>query len=218
MQTESAIKSKTIAAHEIPKQFETLLGEIKNGMEIKISRDGVVIARMVPEPVAAKKASLPFTEEPKRFSVSRPGSLFPNTWKKAGKSDFDRLFLYQHTSTLIHSLPLRFQQECAILASSLNIISDKGHGDMTPRELLTDIHALEEDLLAFERKYGIRSETFYAAYIAGEEPEDDNWVLDFGEWASVYRTWLARQADYRNEIQRIRPRPDTLTGLIHAAT
>ncbi|MFO7800861.1 MAG: hypothetical protein R6V55_01045 [Desulfovermiculus sp.] len=26
------------------------------------------------------------------------------------------------------------------------------------------------------------------------------WVLDFGEWASVYRTWLARQAEYRNEI------------------
>ena len=59
MQTESAIKSKTIPTHEIPEQFETLLGEIKNGMEIKISRDGVVIARMVPEPVAPKKAPLP---------------------------------------------------------------------------------------------------------------------------------------------------------------
>ncbi len=89
---------------------------------------------------------------------------------------------------------------------------------MAPRELLADIHALEEDLLSFERKYGLRSETFYAAYIAGEEPEDDAWVLDFGEWASVYRTWLARQADYRNEIQRIQPQPNTLSGLIHAAT
>lgn len=59
MQTESTIKSKTIPAHEIPEQFETLLGEIRNGMEIKISRDGIVIARMVPEAVAAKKASLP---------------------------------------------------------------------------------------------------------------------------------------------------------------
>ena len=68
---------------------------------------------------------------------------------------------------------------------------------MTPRELLMDIHALEEDLLAFERKYGLRSETFYAAYIAGEEPEDEGWILDFGEWASVYRTWLARQAAIR---------------------
>ena len=62
---------------------------------------------------------------------------------------------------------------------------------MEPRALLADIHALEEEMLAFERKYGVRSETFYAAYVGGEEPEDDRWVLDFGEWASVYRTWLA---------------------------
>ncbi len=57
-------------------------------------------------------------------------------------------------------------------------------------ETLADIHALEEDLLGFERRFGLRSETFYAAYAAGEEPEDDAWVLDFSEWASVYRTWL----------------------------
>lgn len=69
-------------------------------------------------------------------------------------------------------------------------------------ELLADIHSLEEDLMRFERKYGVRSETFYAAYQSGEEPEEDAWVLDFGEWASVYRTFLLRQAEYRNEIQR----------------
>ena len=57
---------------------------------------------------------------------------------------------------------------------------------MTLKEILADIHALEEELLAFERKYGLRSETFYAAHASGEEPEDDNWVLDFGEWTSVY--------------------------------
>jgi hypothetical protein len=28
---------------------------------------------------------------------------------------------------------------------------------MTLQEILSDIHSLEEDLLAFERKYGIRS-------------------------------------------------------------
>ena len=72
---------------------------------------------------------------------------------------------------------------------------------MTPHEILADIHALEEELLSFERKYGVRSETFYSAYVSGEEPENEEWVLDFGEWASVYRTWLARQAEYRNEIQ-----------------
>ncbi len=85
---------------------------------------------------------------------------------------------------------------------------------MTLREILADIHALEEDLLAFERKYGIRSETFYAAYTSGEEPQDDSWVLDFGEWASVYRTWLQRQADYRNLLQRIQTDSPSLAGLI----
>ena len=85
---------------------------------------------------------------------------------------------------------------------------------MTLHELLTDIHALEEDLLAFERKYGIRSETFYAAYVGGEEPEHDEWVLDFSEWASVYRTWLARQAQYRNEVQQIQQKQPGLGGLV----
>ncbi|MCL4300933.1 MAG: hypothetical protein KJ077_34690 [Anaerolineae bacterium] len=88
---------------------------------------------------------------------------------------------------------------------------------MKLRDILADIHALEEELLEFERKYGIRSETFYAAYISGEEPEDDNWVLDFGEWASVYRTWLTRQAEYRNEIQRLQTQAPSLAGLIQVA-
>ncbi len=89
---------------------------------------------------------------------------------------------------------------------------------MAPQDILADIHALEEDLLAFERKYGIRSEIFHAAYISGEEPEDDSWVLDFGEWASVYRTWLARQAEYRNEIHRRQANAPSLEGLIHVST
>lgn len=72
---------------------------------------------------------------------------------------------------------------------------------MNIRDILTDIHALEEELLQFERTYGIRSETLYAAYVVGEEPDDEAWVLDFGEWATVYKMWLTRQAEYRNEVQ-----------------
>jgi len=85
---------------------------------------------------------------------------------------------------------------------------------MNVQQILADIHALEEELLDFERKYGIRSETFYAAYINGEEPENDEWVLDFSEWASIYKTWLERQAQYRDEIQRIQHNRPTLAGLI----
>lgn len=88
---------------------------------------------------------------------------------------------------------------------------------MNIRDILADIHALEEELLDFERKFGIRSETFYAAYVNGEEPEDDSWVLDFGEWASVYRTWLTRQAEYRDEIQKIQRQSLSLAGLIQVA-
>lgn len=85
---------------------------------------------------------------------------------------------------------------------------------MNLREILADIHALEDELLKFERKYGLRSETFYAAYMSGEEPEDESWVLDFGEWASVYRTWLACQAEYRNEVQRMQRQAPSIAGLI----
>jgi hypothetical protein len=85
---------------------------------------------------------------------------------------------------------------------------------MTIREMLSDIHALEEDILMFERKHGIRSEIFYAVYMGGEEHEDENWMMNFGERASVYRTWLERQAEYRNEIQHIQKDKHSLSGLI----
>jgi hypothetical protein len=88
---------------------------------------------------------------------------------------------------------------------------------MTAQQLLADIHALETELLRFERKYGIRSEIFYPAFIAGDEPENDAWVLDFGEWASVYQTWLTRLAEYRTEIERIQSEKGSLAGLIHVS-
>ena len=88
---------------------------------------------------------------------------------------------------------------------------------MTLQEILTDIHAIEDDILAFERKYGVRSEIFYAAHISGEEPEDDDWVLDFGEWASLYRTWLTRQAEYRDEVHRKQANDHSLSGLIRVS-
>jgi hypothetical protein len=87
---------------------------------------------------------------------------------------------------------------------------------VTLDQILADIHALEEELLEFERKYGLRSETFYAAYTSGEEPENAAWVLDFSEWAGIYKTWLSRQAEYRNEVQRMQGGSATLKGLIRA--
>jgi hypothetical protein len=42
---------------------------------------------------------------------------------------------------------------------------------MTLEALLADMQALEEELLAFERMYGVRSDIFYAVYVSGEEPD-----------------------------------------------
>lgn len=72
---------------------------------------------------------------------------------------------------------------------------------ITLQDLLADIHALQEDLEMYERKYGLLSETVYEWYMAGEEPENDDWVLDWGDWASCYQLLLQRQELYRYTIK-----------------
>ncbi len=90
---------------------------------------------------------------------------------------------------------------------------------MTPQEILLDIHALQEEVLSFERKFGLRSEIFFAAYMSGEEPENDDWVLDFGEWASAYRMLQQREGEYRNAMQRLRTHAEpSIIGLVRVAT
>ena len=59
--------------------------------------------------------------------------------------------------------------------------------DMTNDEIPQEIHALQQNLLAFECKYGVSSEVFFAAYQNGEEPAESAWVLDWAEWAGTYK-------------------------------
>jgi hypothetical protein len=63
---------------------------------------------------------------------------------------------------------------------------------MTLQEIISDIHALNEDIEAYERKYGVLSETFYESYTSGEEPEDECWVMDWADWAGAYKILLRR--------------------------
>jgi hypothetical protein len=65
--------------------------------------------------------------------------------------------------------------------------------------LVQDIHRPNHQLERFERKYGMMSETFYDSYAAGEEPEDDVWVLDFEKWAGLYEVWCDRQDACRGQ-------------------
>jgi len=84
---------------------------------------------------------------------------------------------------------------------------------MTLDEILQDIHALEEDLLTYERKYGVLSETFYESYTNGEEPADDAWVLDWSDWAAAYEVWLRRRQQYQGIIAALKER-ETLAQVI----
>ena len=84
---------------------------------------------------------------------------------------------------------------------------------MTLSEILQDIHAIEEDMLMFERKYGVLSETFYESYVNGEEPDDDAWVLDWADWAGAYQIWIRRNSEYQQAILSLK-RQTALSDLI----
>lgn len=70
-------------------------------------------------------------------------------------------------------------------------------------DILQDIHAMREDLLVFERKYGVPSELFYEVYQQGEEPAEQAWVLDWSEWAATYKILQDRLALYSEKTHQL---------------
>jgi hypothetical protein len=85
---------------------------------------------------------------------------------------------------------------------------------MILQDVIDDIHALYEDLKVYERKYGILSETFYELYVNGTEPDNEDWVLDWSDWAGAYKLLIRRQEQYRHTLQILKEQPSSLTGLI----
>jgi len=71
---------------------------------------------------------------------------------------------------------------------------------MTLIEILSDIHAVNKALAEFEKEYGVLSETFYAWYQQGNEPEEQTWVLDFAEWAGLYKSHQRLLERYQNQF------------------
>jgi hypothetical protein len=90
--------------------------------------------------------------------------------------------------------------------------------EMTLQDIIVDIHALQEDLEVYERKYGVLSETFYESYMDGEEPGDDSWMLDWSDWAGAYKILLRRQEQYRRTIQALREQAPAIVDLIERTT
>ena len=85
---------------------------------------------------------------------------------------------------------------------------------MDIHELVLEMKVLERRLMLYEEKYGILSEDFYAALMAGKFASYDAYDetrTDFSRWKGLYETWQRRKAAY-TERMRHQEVTETLRG------
>ena len=71
-------------------------------------------------------------------------------------------------------------------------------------ELVLEMKLLERRLTLYEEKYGVLSEDFYAALMAGELEEYDEYDetrADFSRWKGIYEVWLRRKQAYNQQLE-----------------
>jgi len=76
---------------------------------------------------------------------------------------------------------------------------------MEIQELIVEMKLLERRLTLYEEKYGVLSEDFYTALMAGElERYDafDETRADFSRWKGIYETWLRRKEAYTTQMRQ----------------
>ena len=72
-------------------------------------------------------------------------------------------------------------------------------------ELVVEMKLLERRLTLYEEKYGVLSEDFYKAYLAGDlsrYDEYDETRTDFSRWKGIYETWMRRKAAYAKQLKQ----------------
>lgn len=72
-------------------------------------------------------------------------------------------------------------------------------------ELVIEMKLLERRMMLYEEKYGVLSENFYEALMAGElerYDEFDETRADFSRWAGIYETWQRRKKAYAQQIKQ----------------
>lgn len=75
---------------------------------------------------------------------------------------------------------------------------------MEIHELVIEMKLLERRLTLFEEKYGVLSEDFYVALMAGDLADYDSYDetrADFSRWKGIYETWRRRKEAYRKQVQ-----------------
>jgi hypothetical protein len=71
-------------------------------------------------------------------------------------------------------------------------------------ELVIEMKLLERRLTLYEEKYGVLSEDFYAALVAGKLALYDDYYetrTDFSRWKGIYETWRRRKGKYDSQLQ-----------------
>ncbi len=74
---------------------------------------------------------------------------------------------------------------------------------MEVHELVVEMKLLERRLTLYEEKYGILSEDFYQALMAGKlerYDEFDESRSDFSRWKGIYETWRRRKRKYDAQV------------------
>lgn len=76
---------------------------------------------------------------------------------------------------------------------------------MELHELVIEMKLLERRLTLYEEKYGILSQDFYQALIAGKLERFDDYDetrTDFSRWKGIYETWRRRRQAYDMQMQQ----------------
>jgi hypothetical protein len=72
-------------------------------------------------------------------------------------------------------------------------------------ELIIEMKLIERRLTLYEEKYGVLSEDFYKALMAGELEQYDAYDetrADFSRWKGFYETAMRRRDTYKKQIQK----------------
>jgi len=75
---------------------------------------------------------------------------------------------------------------------------------MEVHELVIEMKLLERRMTLYEEKYGVLSEDFYAALMAGELADydaHDETRADFSRWKGIFETWKRRKEAYQEKLQ-----------------
>ncbi|MCB0159685.1 MAG: hypothetical protein KDD83_16240 [Caldilineaceae bacterium] len=75
---------------------------------------------------------------------------------------------------------------------------------MDVHELVMEMKMLERRLTLYEEKYGVLSEDFYEALMAGKldkYDEFDETRSDFSRWKGIYETWQRRKQKYDAQVK-----------------